>query len=225
MIKFASPHEPTQTISEIVSSWVSQALSSSRFSLRQCKWGWPNTTEPWEPPSYVWGTGNSHTHTPCGLCFHCILCYAKEYFAAERSLTQSNCNGRYLCLNLWWINPQLNVAVNTGKEGSWGWGEKSGDLLAFAGGFSALLPVGFHGSVLQLGKAKRRPSKLLQNMSRFLWKAENVQLPGRSSQVLCALPKWTIPWAICICPAPGMRALKDLGQLVVLFEALWKYPC
>lgn len=72
-------------------------------------------------------------------------------------------------------------------------GEKSGNLLAFAGGFCALSPVAFHGFIFQMGKTKERLSELLQDMSRSLWEAENVQLSGKNTQVLNALPKRAKP--------------------------------
>lgn len=77
------------------------------------------------------------------------------------------------------------LAVSSRGEGCLGCRREIRTLSAFAGGFCTLLPLDFHGSVFQLGKAKDRHSELPQNMSRSLWEAENVQISGKSWCVHC----------------------------------------
>lgn len=96
---------------------------------------------------------------------------------------QPHCTGEYPCPNSWSINHSYVLAVS--RKALWVAGEKSGHLLAFAGGFCTLLLLSFHGSVFQLDKAKDRYSELPQNMSRSLWEAENVQFSGKSWCVHC----------------------------------------
>lgn len=120
--------------------------SPSGFSPRRCEWGWPNTTEPCEPPSYARGTGNTHMHTPCGLCFHCGLCYARSALqlrGVQRGLTaKAAISAQIHPKSLFIGNPQLSAGCDQGENGKLR--QRNEDALA--GSFFPLSSVGSHGS-------------------------------------------------------------------------------